>query len=53
MYKTHYDLQNNKWNVFKCEGKGEEFIDSFDELEDAQNFCDINNGALVSMQGKS
>ena len=44
MYKIHRDTANNKWNVFRVLNGREEFIRAFDELEDARDFCDINNG---------
>ena len=53
MYKTHYDLQNNQWSVFKCDGGREEYICSYANLEDAQDYCDMQNGALVSIQSAS
>lgn len=46
MYKIHRDHANNKWNVFRQVDGREEFVRSFDDLEDARDFCDINNGVL-------
>ena len=43
-YVLHRDCAENKWNVFKKVGVYEDFIKSFNELQDAQDFCDINNG---------
>lgn len=49
-YVLHSDIAENKWNVFKKVGFYEDFIQSFDELSDAQDFCDINN-RLVDATG--
>ena len=44
-YVYHKDIPNNKWNTFYVHENGyEEFLQPFDYLEDAQSFCDINNG---------
>jgi hypothetical protein len=43
-YVLHRDVSEDKWNVFKKIGVYEDFIKSFTELQDAQDFCDINNG---------
>lgn len=45
-YVYHKDWQKDGWNVFEdVEGK-ENFIKFFKELDDAQGFCDINNGLV-------
>lgn len=51
-FVLHRDIAENKWNVFKKVGFYEEFIDSFDELSDAQDLCDINNGVAEALDGK-
>jgi hypothetical protein len=51
-YVIHRDFSENKWNVFKKVGLGEEFIDWFDELGDAQDFCDMNNGVVAATGGE-
>ncbi len=43
-YVIHKDHAAGKWNVFKKTGLREEFIQDFTALDDAQDFCDINNG---------
>lgn len=48
-YVIHRDHANNRWNVYKKTGLFEDYVDSFDELDDAQDFCDINNGVLDAM----
>lgn len=42
----HRDWALNKWNVFKLENGIEDFVQAFNELEAAEDFCSINNGAL-------
>ena len=49
-YVIHRDISENKWNVYKRVGMTEDFIKSFTELGDAQDFCDINNGVQVSVE---
>lgn len=51
-YVLHRDISENKWNVFKKVGFYEDFIQSFDELKDAQDFCDINNGVADALTGE-
>jgi len=52
-FVLHKDHVSEKWNVFKKIGFYEEFIDSFTELSDAQDFCDINNGVKIAVEGKA
>lgn len=51
-YVMHKDHASDRWNVFKRVGFYEDFVDSFKELGDAQNFCDINNGVSEALDGK-
>ena len=51
-FVLHKDHVSEKWNVFKKIGFYEEFIDSFTELSDAQDFCDMNNGVADALDGK-
>ncbi len=48
-YKKHKDWTTGKWNVFKVVRGREEYITTFDDAQSAQDFCDINNGALVAV----
>ncbi len=50
-YVLHRDIAERKWNVFKKVGFYEDFIQSFDELGDAQDFCDMNNGVADALGG--
>lgn len=43
-YVLHRDVANNRWNVFKKTGLYEEYETFFDELKDAQTYCDQKNG---------
>lgn len=43
-YVYHKDLQNNRWNVFEVVDGRENYLRSYVELEDARDFCAINNG---------
>lgn len=43
-YVYHKDWANNCWNVFVVINKQEDFIQSFTHLDDAVDFCNINNG---------
>lgn len=52
-FVIHKDHVSEKWNVFKKIGFYEEFIDSFTELSDAQDLCDINNGVVDATKGRS
>jgi hypothetical protein len=51
-YVLHRDIAEKKWNVLKRVGLYEDFVQSFDELSDAQDFCDINNGVAEALDGK-
>jgi hypothetical protein len=46
MYRYHYDHAGDQWNVFHVVNGHEEFVCSFKDLEDARDFCAINNGVL-------
>lgn len=48
-YVIRRDHACQRWNVFKKVGFAEEFVQGFAELEDARDFCDINNGVLEAM----
>lgn len=52
MYITHYDFLYGRWNVFHVVDGRENFICSFANLDDANDFCAINNGANVSVGGE-
>jgi hypothetical protein len=45
-YIVHRDWVLNKWNVFKLENGIEDFVQAFDRLVEAEDFCSINNRAL-------
>lgn len=51
-YVLHRDIAESKWNVFRRVGFYEDFVKGFDELADAQDFCDINNGVAEAVDGK-
>ena len=40
MFVYHFDLQNDQWNVFKIVNGREEYVCSFHELEEADQFCE-------------
>lgn len=45
MFDYHKDIPNNQWNVFN-DGN---YVRSFKNVEDARDFCSINNGLLEAM----
>jgi hypothetical protein len=49
-YVIHRDHASQCWNVFKKVGFAEEFVQNFENLEDARDFCDINNGVLEALE---
>lgn len=51
-YVYHRDHAGEQWNVFERVDGKEQYSCSFYELDDAQSFCDINNGVLESIGGK-
>jgi len=51
-YVYHKDWTDGSWNVFGIVNGEEDFAGNYKQLEDAQSFCDINNGVLESMGGK-
>ena len=52
MYKIEYDYLRGVWNVLYTHDGQDDYIRSYEDVADAQRFCDINNGALVSTRGK-
>ena len=42
-YNYHYDFPNQRWNVFDPQGN---YLCWFKDVEDARDFCSINNGVL-------
>lgn len=52
MYVTHYDFSNGQWNVFFAADGRESFIRSFVNVDDANDFCFIYNGANVNAEGE-
>lgn len=48
----HKDWTDSSWNVFEVVDGLENFIANHKQLEDAQSFCDINNGVAASIGGK-
>lgn len=51
-YVMHRDHASGGWNVFKKVGLFEDYVASFDELGEAQDFCDMNNGVTEALDGK-
>lgn len=51
-YVYHYDVPNNRWNVFEVVDGRENYLRFFVELEDARDFCSINNGVIASLGGE-
>ncbi len=51
-FVMHWDNANQCWNVFQKVGLFEDFIQSFEKLSDAQDFCDINNGVADALGGE-
>lgn len=39
MFAYHYDIPNKQWNVFKVVDGHEEYVCSFPELEEADQYC--------------
>ena len=50
MFKKHFDLQNNQWNIFKVVNGREEYVCSFHahEKDLAQAFCNSANSEVVN-----
>lgn len=51
-YVYHYDVPNSRWNVFEVVDGRENYKGFFVELQNARDFCAINNGVLESIGGK-
>jgi len=51
MYKFDYDFLYGRWNVFFVHDGKEDFQCSFTDVQDAHDYCDMKNGALVSVGG--
>jgi hypothetical protein len=49
MFVTHKDFANDRWNVFYNDHGEEDFVDSFDTLEEAEDFCAVNNNQLAEV----
>ena len=43
-YVYHKDWTNNTWNIYEVVNGRENFIKQVQTLDEAQDFCDINNG---------
>jgi len=52
MYKFDYDFLYGRWNVFFVHDGKEDFQCSFTDVQDAHDYCDMKNGALVSVGGE-
>lgn len=52
-YVYHKDLPNNRWNVFEVVNGRENYLRSFHELEDARDFCAINNGVMEAINASA
>jgi hypothetical protein len=50
MYRCEFSRFEWKWMVYFTNNGKDDFICSFDSIEDAQDYCDMQNGALVTMQ---
>jgi|CXWL01.1.fsa_nt_gi hypothetical protein len=53
MFSYHHDHANDQWNVFKDVNGHQEYVCSFHELEDARDFCAINNGVMEAVNVSS
>jgi hypothetical protein len=53
MYNFHYDHLNGQWNVFFEHDGKQDYICSFYQLNDAQDYCSMNNGVLEAVNAKS
>lgn len=49
MYTWHYDYPKNEWKVLDGNGN---YVCSFGSADEARDFCDINNGAMESLNAK-
>jgi len=49
MFVTHYDFANGQWNVFHKVDGVENYVASFDTLDEAEDFCTVNNSDLAEV----
>lgn len=52
MYKFHYDHFWGQWHVFYCHDGKDDFQCAFNTVEEASDFCDEKNLALVNFGGE-
>lgn len=52
-YVYHKDWANSRWNVFEVVDGQENYLRFFVELEDARDFCAINNGVAEAVNASS
>ena len=51
MWKFYYDYLRGQWNVYFVDGDQEDYECSFSNIQDAQNYCDEKNSALINGSG--
>lgn len=49
-FTYHKDIPNNQWNIYEVVDGHEIYLFSFPTLQEAQDFCNVKNGAKVKAE---